>query len=180
MFVRPVPIPAGDPIQTLVRYQLFAITEGQSRKVHDRTRRASLQSEKAEDPIKRRAIRETIIRRIENTMQREITDLLRAKWGRTSVTREQDFADIRVSGKRHILIEVKADTVARRAIRDALGQLLFYDYRDGRPADEPELIVVGQGPVTDGDQKLLDTLKARFGLDVGYRQYRVGSLDLNL
>ena len=180
IFAKPIPVPLDHRVNTLFRYQLYHATEDDSGGFRDHTRRAPLQTERVEGPIVRRAIRETIILQTESRMQREIAEVLREQFGRSSVTREHDYADIRVTGERHILIEVKADTVARRAIRNALGQLLFYAYRDGRPTPAPELVVVGRSVVTNDDERFLKTLKAEFGLNITYRQYRVGSLELNL
>jgi hypothetical protein len=118
--------------------------------------------------------------RIENEMQREIGEVLRSQFGKAAVTREKDFADIRVTGKRELLIEVKADTVARRAIRDALGQLLFYAYRDGKPRVAPELVVIGRGALQPEDERFLATLRRQFGLDVTYRRYLRGSRKLSI
>ena len=180
MFAAPIPAAPRHRVWTLNRYQLYQFRESDNRHWHDRTRRAALQKDRGEHALIRKAVRETVVRRIENQMQREVTEILRKRFGRAAVTREQDFADIRVRGAREVLIEVKAESVARRAIRDALGQLLFYAYRDGRPESEPELVVVGRGAPNDDDQQFLRTLKSRFSLVVTYKQYCLASHDFNL
>jgi hypothetical protein len=86
-----------------------------------------------------------------------------------------------VTDNRRLLIELKASENAQLAIRDALGQLLEYAYFDpGKRKDEHALFIISRGASTAESQNYLDYIPSRFGLDVTYLQYKLGSNHLDL
>jgi len=96
--------------------------------------------------------------------------------GRAAVGTEQPsglggFVDavVKRNDKRYWIYEVKVSTTASDAIRQALGQLLEYAYREG--AWNPErLYVVGEEPIDEKSRKFLSRLRAQFGMPIDYRQ----------
>jgi hypothetical protein len=111
---------------------------------------------------------------VENDMENELAALLRARFGHDHVKRQADFVDLTVQqGARRSIIEIKSATIARRAIREALGQLLDYAFFE-EPEAVRELVVVGRGPLLPRDKTYLATLTKRFRLPITYRRYRLG------
>ena len=107
-------------------------------------------------------------------MENELAALLRARFGHDHVKRQADFVDLTVQqGARRSIIEIKSATIARRAIREALGQLLDYAFFE-EPEAVRELVVVGRGPLLPRDKTYLATLTKRFRLPITYRRYRLG------
>ena len=95
--------------------------------------------------------------------------------GCNAVQVERDHVDIEVRTETGTTVmELKSSTDARRAIRDALGQLLDYAYRKDGGA-ESRLVVVGQGVPTESDLRFLQTLRIRFRIPVNCQQYVLGS-----
>jgi hypothetical protein len=79
-----------------------------------------------------------------------------------------------------VLIEIKASLDARQAIRDAFGQLLDYAYFDAGHKEYSELFIIGRGAQMPDTQSYLDHLRNRFGLEIRYRQYKIGTYQLVL
>lgn len=81
-------------------------------------------------------------------------------------------AVVRVSEKRYWIYEVKVVETASDAIRQAVGQLLEYGFREG--AWNAQKIVIVAEPVLDtGSRKFLARLRKRFQLPVAYRQVTI-------
>jgi hypothetical protein len=73
------------------------------------------------------------------------------------------------------IYEIKVAATASDAIRQALGQLLEYGYRDG--AWNPErLFVVGEAPIDAESGKFLSRLRDEFDLPIQYRQLVASTL----
>jgi hypothetical protein len=120
--------------------------------------------------------------RTEAKMQQEIKAILDTQFGNENVEAERDHRDLKVvTDNRRLLIELKASENAQLAIRDALGQLLEYAYFDpGKRKDEHALFIISRGASTAESQNYLDYIPSRFGLDVTYLQYKLGSNHLDL
>jgi hypothetical protein len=107
---------------------------------------------------------------IHAALQGQLLELLKARFGKDGVLREEDFVDISVSdGKRRILIEIKSDADARLAIRKGLGQILEYAYfhpssRDGGV----ELFIVAPAPLTTEVSAYMSLLRSEFELPITY------------
>ena len=98
-----------------------------------------------------------------------------------SLEEQRDFRDlILTTANRRVLIDIKAPQDARQAIRDALGQLLDYAHFDAADRGKYELFIVGRGAPTTETQGYLDHFRNRFGLEINYRQYKIGSYRLAL
>lgn len=120
------------------------------------------------------AIESTVLRHnsLVETLYAELVD----EHGRTAVGTEQPsglggFVDavVKRNDKRYWIYEVKVAATASDAIRQALGQLLEYGYREG--AWNPErLYVVGEATIDAESKKFLSRLRADFGIPIEYRQ----------
>ena len=113
----------------------------------------------------------------EARMENELKEILKRRFGKGTVEAQRDFVDLTLTtAERCVLIEIKASEQARRAIRDALGQLLGYAYQK-RHGQHAELIIVGRGILTPETRRYLDYLRSRFRLDITYCRYVVGVTD---
>jgi len=107
--------------------------------------------------------------------------LLQAQFGKDSVKRETRCVDITVNiGKRKMLIEIKTDVVAKRAIREALGQILEYAYfplesRDQIQTEVTELFIVAPGAANDEISAYLSLLSNKFHIPIRYCSFSPGS-----
>jgi hypothetical protein len=78
-------------------------------------------------------------------------------------------AVVRHTEKRYWIYEVKVATTASDAIRQALGQLLEYAFREG--AWNPQrMFVVGEPALDEGSRRFLARLRKQFRLPIEYRQ----------
>jgi hypothetical protein len=106
------------------------------------------------------------------TLYAELVD----EYGRKVVGTEQPsglggFVDavVKLGDARYWIYEVKVATTASEAIRQALGQLLEYAFREG--AWNPQKIfVVGEPALDEGSRRFLSRLRSQFELPVEYRQ----------
>ncbi len=106
------------------------------------------------------------------TLYAELVD----EHGRKVVGTEQPsglggFVDavVKLGDARFWIYEVKVATTASDAIRQALGQLLEYAFREG--AWNPQkMFVVGEPALDEGSRKFLSRLRREFELPVEYRQ----------
>lgn len=114
-------------------------------------------------------------------LQAELMKLLQAQFGKDSVKRETRCVDITVNiGKRKMLIEIKTDVVAKRAIREALGQILEYAYfplesRDQIQTEVTELFIVAPGAANDEISAYLSLLSNKFHIPIRYCSFSPGS-----
>jgi hypothetical protein len=118
---------------------------------------------------------QTIILR-HNLLVENLHDALTDEHGENAVGTEQPsglggFVDavVKLSEKRYWIYEVKVAVTASDAIRQALGQLLEYAFREG--AWNPQkMFVVGEPALDDGSRRFLSRLRRDFRLPVEYRQ----------
>jgi hypothetical protein len=110
-------------------------------------------------------------------MQKALMILLQKHFGAKNVAREDGWVDLTVRDKkRRLLIELKTDPVARRAIREAMGQILEYAYFE--PALhglDQELFIVATGSMDAGAAAYLKLLNHQFGMPIMYCQFLPGS-----
>ena len=107
-------------------------------------------------------------------LQRELMKLLQERFGKDNVSRESDWVDITVaSGKKKLLIEIKTDVVVKRAIREALGQILEYAYfstnlTDPARFEDTELFIVAPGSINEEVSAYLNLLRNKFHIPIQY------------
>lgn len=172
LFEPPVAGPAG--LMRLNRFRLYQAKGQTLAQWKARAKRAPLLTDKPTSTIGRTTKATRKIDLIENQMENELAALLRDHFGADQVKRQANFVDLSVQqGKRRSIIEIKSPPVARRAIREALGQLLDYAFFEA-PEAACELVVVGRGPLLPRDKRYLATLTKRFRLPITYRRYRLG------
>jgi hypothetical protein len=95
---------------------------------------------------------------------------------------ERGFVDIKVKQDAKVtLIEVKTDLSPRYAVREALGQLLEYEYWCGLKREKvAELVVAGPGELQELDRAYLTHLQRVRKLPIRYVHFRRGSKDVDL
>ncbi len=179
MFDPPVAVPSGHVLRGFSRYRMMAAPQRAEKRYREVTRGA-MRGLKSTTVRERRAVLRTEVDPIEARMQNEVRQLLEGRLGRAAVHAEKDFVDLRVtSGRMPTLIEFKSATDSRKAIRQALGQLLDYAYfNDGK--SQSNLVVVGRGPLGVREAQFVKTLHERFRMRISYRQYVIGSKQFKL
>jgi hypothetical protein len=179
MFDAPVPIPAGHVLRRYSRYMLMAAPQRAEVRYREATRRAML-ALKSTSVRTRDATLETRVDPVEARMQNEIRQLLERRLGRAAVQAEKDFVDLQVKqGGTVTIIEFKSATDSRKAIRQALGQLLDYAYFNDS-GWQPRLLVVGRGVLSAKAERFIKTLRGRFRVPITYKQYVLGSGQFDL
>lgn len=182
MYQEPIPALPSDRILRFSRYAMIRADSNLLKQWAKRTRRAPWQEPPLTGSvIYKRASRLVKMDRTEAKMEIEIKKTLEKQYGEKTVEAQRNFRDIILTtANRRVLIEIKASQDARQAIRDAFGQLLDYAYFDTGLRKMYELFIVGRGAKTPETQIYLDRLRRRFGLEVNYRQYKIGSYHLVL
>ena len=110
----------------------------------------------------------------ERRLQRRLMELLQEEFGKENVRREGGFGpaqcDLLVKdGRRKILIEIKAYAEARRAVREALGQILEYAYYYAMGSKESvSLVIVAPAPYNEPISNYMKLLQTRFALPIQY------------
>jgi hypothetical protein len=105
-----------------------------------------------------------------NRLQLRLSDMLRAKYGHDAVRLEVDGVDIVLTrADSDLFIEVKSESDARLAIREAVGQLLEYALF-ARPdsAKVPELVVAAPGQPDAAVELYVRRLSTQFHLPIRY------------
>jgi hypothetical protein len=119
---------------------------------------------------------------VERQLQNELFTSLRKQFGAAFVTMEEGFADVSLrQGKVVHLFEVKADPQPRRAIRQALGQLLQYAFARMSKGEKVGLLVVAApGELDPLTREFVEHLQIGRGLPIHYLCLRrgTGSIDL--
>jgi hypothetical protein len=107
--------------------------------------------------------------RVHNELQNQLRRILEQFHGSKEVAMEEHFVDLAVTlPGRYILFEVKSSSSPTQCIREALGQLLHYAWRTGRPQMNIEFYVVGPLPLQPSDAEFLDYIKSHTGLPLSY------------
>ena len=109
-------------------------------------------------------------------LQEALMLLLQRRFGQKNVMREEDWVDLTVRHKkRKLLIELKTDPLAKRAIREAIGQILEYAYFE--PTQKHfalELFIVAPGALSSDAAAYLKLLNQQFGIPIRYCQFSPG------
>ena len=182
MYQKTIPAIPGDRILRFNRYAMIRADSTLLNQWGKRTKRAPWQQSPSTDSIiYKRAARLVKVDRTEAKMEKEIKKTLEKEYGEGTVEAQRDFRDLTLTtANRRALIEIKASEDARQAIRDALGQLLDYAHFDTGDRQNSELFIVGRGAPTRETRGYLHHLRNRFGLEIKYRQYKIGSHRLAL
>ncbi|HEY5330789.1 MAG TPA: hypothetical protein VIJ79_12950 [Acidobacteriaceae bacterium] len=98
---------------------------------------------------------------------------MQKQFGKDNVVREAGCVDLTITnGKRRLLIEIKTDVVAKRAIREALGQILEYAFFTSTPQiADAELYIVATGPANEEVSAYIKLLRSKFGIPITYCQF---------
>jgi hypothetical protein len=157
----------ADPITKFTRYQLYDVNGGKGARTArrgDRTlpyvrawmRRGSGPVECTPEHAK---------------MQAKLMKELKREYPRAQILREKEFVDVTVRTRNElILFEIKSDLEPRVVIRNGLGQILEYAYYPIRNHGLPiKMVIVGQQPLSAGDEHYLKRLQADFALPLEYR-----------
>jgi hypothetical protein len=172
-----------DAVRSLKRYTLTEITAERESVVRDWNRRVGRAGPKSAVARIRKAVAATVIDPVHDQLQDHLRELLSRRYGAKAVEMERDFCDLCVRQTAGvILIEVKSDGRPRRAIRDAIGQLLEYAYRSKSDGERvTQLVVAAPGELGEADRAFLAHLREERGLPLSY--LRIGrdveQVDLN-
>jgi hypothetical protein len=112
----------------------------------------------------------------EKRLQRRLMELLRKEFGKEKVRCEGGFGPAKFDlvvrdGQRILLIEMKAYADARRAVREALGQILEYTFfypKPPGPTQNVELFIVAPALMDEKVSNYLELLRNRFAIPVKY------------
>jgi hypothetical protein len=181
IYKTPIFARSGDRILRFSRYAVIRADDRVLKEWKKRVGRRPRQYPGLTDPkIYELARRMVKAEATETRMENELEELLQRRFGKEKVEAQRDFVDLTLTtADRSVLIEIKASEQARRAIRDALGQLLGYAYQ-ARHGQKAELVIVGRGTPTPDTRRYLDYLRTRFRLDIAYCRYVLGSHRLPL
>ena len=118
----------------------------------------------------------------EKRLQKRLMELLQERFGKANVRREGGFGpapfDLVVrNGQWTVLIEIKAYSDARRAIREALGQILEYAFfypKTSNRAKNVNLFIVAPAPMNEEVANYMNLLQTRFAIPVRYCSFALG------
>jgi hypothetical protein len=138
--------------------QVFAIKRGSASKPNRATHKSVVA---AREPY--------VMQRMHNELQNQLRRILEQFHGSKAVAMEENFVDLAVTlPDRYILFEVKSSPSPTQCIREALGQILHYAWRNGHPQMNVEFYVVGPLPLQPSDAEFLEYIKSRTGLPLSY------------
>ena len=103
-----------------------------------------------------------------NKLQETLEKLLVEKHGRNNVILEENFVDIKVLNRKYIaLYEVKSAAYASDCVKQALGQILMYSFRekDERPQ---KIFIAGQYAPTKHDDEYIQFIKDKMDFEFDY------------
>lgn len=160
-----------DPVLRYSRYSLVGVEGAKAKFLKKRNGRAGSDLPPSLKPVVR--VQNASTREVSRThalMQARLMAELQAQYP-GQVRREENCIDVTVrTPKQRILFEIKSSTSPSSTLRQALGQLLEYLYRDGvDPTRETTLVVVGQTALDEADRNYLRWLRAHLKVDLSYR-----------
>jgi hypothetical protein len=166
----PVPVLGNDFIRKIRRYALVATGRAPAGLDAQWAHRVAATKDRPTGKVRRKGTPASEMDLAHHAMQNELARALRRKYGYKAVKVEEDFIDIQVrDGKRLLFLEVKPDPRPRRAIREALGQLLEYEFVAAKSGRAPtELIVVGPGEPSSQELAYLRHLRTRWAIPIKY------------
>jgi hypothetical protein len=166
----PVPVEDSDAIRKITRYRLIPATSAPTADEEWPSRVAATRR-RPTGKVHRESIAARDVELIHNAMQERLAAALEAKYGKGAVVKEEGFVDIKLrDGKRLVFVEIKADSRPRRALREALGQLLEYEFAAAADGQTPtELVVAAPGELSSQlDLDYLHHLQTRWSLPIRY------------
>lgn len=107
--------------------------------------------------------------RIHNELQNTVYKFLYSKYG-DAVQLEKNNIDVFVTlPNRIILVEVKSSLSPTYCLREALGQMLHYAWRDHGRFSNVSFLVVGPTSASKSDAEFLNHVRQATGLDLAYK-----------
>jgi hypothetical protein len=167
---------ARDALRRLRRYTLVPLEGSRTRIISEWPTRSGTTRPRSKGRTTRKGSAGSVIDPVHAQLQAELFAHLRKQFGHSSVVMEEGFADVKLRHRKAVhLFEVKSDPRPRKAIREALGQLLEYAFVCKRNGERiGKLIVAAPGEITGLDRKYLDHLRDARGLPVHYVCLRRG------
>ncbi|MDR3606817.1 MAG: hypothetical protein P4M08_05470, partial [Oligoflexia bacterium] len=180
------PVAENDRVRRLTRYRLVSMDDepaddeeplSEQREIS----RRGTQSLKSTAPIIRRSSEAKAFDPVHNHLQNKIFELLRQRFGVDKVLMEDNFVDIKVikPGK-VVYLEIKTDPTPRKAIRQALGQLMDYAFFASPTRELVQLIVVAPGELRPTDENYVQRLTQEFKIPISYRQFTLESREFDI
>ncbi len=176
------PVGGDDGIRRLRRYTLSLIrddlekikTEWPDRKGQTGLHKIGQQARKPAEGV--------MATLVERQLQNELFKALCKRFGAPSVTMEEGFVDVTLrQGKVVHLFEVKADPQPRRAIREALGQLLQYAFARLCKGEKVGLLVIAApGELDASARDYVEHLQTSRALPIHYLCLRRGTETIDL
>lgn len=112
--------------------------------------------------------RSYIVEQKHNKIQIALQKQLVEKYGKENVILEENNVDVKLIQPNYLgFYEVKSSSYASACIREALGQILLYSYRD-EDEREKKIFVVGQYPPTVQEDAYIEYIKENLNLDFEY------------
>lgn len=165
----PVPVDDADAIRNIKRYSLVP-AESVPRVDNQWSSQVAATKSRPTGKIPRKSVAAGHVYLVHNAMQNELIARLRKKYGEDAVVVEEGFVDIKLrDSSRLVFVEIKPDARPRHALREALGQLLEYEFvasTDGEPPNE--FVVAGPGELSQRDLEYLHHLRKRWSLPIRY------------
>jgi len=165
------------------RYQLMEVDDADIQSLPaDLNREGTIDLPDDSGGTVKRPSRPTHVDPQEKRLQKRLMELLQKRFGKTNVRREGGFGpapfDLVVrNGQRTVLIEMKAYSDARRAIREALGQILEYAFfypKASNRAKNVDLFIVAPAPMNEEVASYMNLLQTRFEIPVRYCSFTLG------
>jgi hypothetical protein len=165
----PVPVAEADAIRKIKRYALVRAERAPEVEVQWASRVAATKA-RPTGKVSRGAIPPREADLVHNEMQNWLVAVLRARYGHDAVVVEEGFVDIKLRDKtRLVFVEIKPDSRPRRALREALGQLLEYEFVAASDGEAPtELVVAGPAELSEREVVYLHHLQKRWSLPIKY------------
>jgi hypothetical protein len=112
-----------------------------------------------------------IIENAHNRLQLEFYKYLVEEYGKDKVKMEENFVDVKlIENDKITFFEVKPYNSASLCIRDALGQILDYFWKDKTATKETsKIVVVGPIKPTKDEEKYIEFLKDNLEIDFDYQ-----------
>lgn len=176
---RPVAPNAG--LRKLRRYLLVALDDRVDL-VREWATRVGTNTAPTKRKQARRAIPATVADLAHGQLQGTLVEALKRTFASAKVVMEEGFTDVKLvlKGKAH-LFEIKADPRPRKALREAIGQLLEYRFRAQQAGEKVGLLVVAApGELSDLDRAYMEHLQGVVGLPLHYLRLRRDQVTVDL
>jgi len=110
----------------------------------------------------------SIVEQKHNKLQTKLYEKLIKEYGSNNVLLEENFVDIKLLQSHKItFFEVKSASYASECIKELLGQLLSYCYKDNDKRSK-KIVVAGQFPPTNKDIEFINFIKSIINIEFEY------------